>query len=152
MPLIISAFASGLLFGLGLIISRMVDPAKVLGFLDIFGNWDPSLALVMGGAVVVSSIGYAVAKRRGFPLLAPRIEVPNRRDLDPRLLTGAGLFGVGWGLVGLCPGPALTALSFGPLPILVFVAAMIAGMILFQALSSDWKQVAFQREASELDG
>ena len=114
MPLLLSAFASGLLFGLGLIVSRMVDPAKVLGFLDIVGNWDPSLAFVMGGAVAVSALGYRLAKRRGRPVLAPRLEIPTRRDLDPRLIGGAALFGIGWGLVGLCPGPALTALTFGP--------------------------------------
>src|SRR5215204_2606054 len=104
MALIVSAFVSGLLFGLGLIVSQMVNPAKVLGFLDIFGNWDPSLAFVMGGAVLVSAVGHRVARGRGRPVLAPRLEIPTRRDLDARLLGGAALFGVGWGLVGLCPG------------------------------------------------
>ena len=146
MPLIVSAFASGLLFGLGLIVSRMVDPAKVLGFLDLFGRWDPSLALVMGGAVAVSALGSQIAKRRGVPLLAPRLEIPTRRDLDPRLIGGAALFGIGWGLVGLCPGPALTALTFGPWQVLVFVAAMIAGMALFRLVSDAWPQVASRRE------
>ena len=146
MPLILSAFASGLLFGLGLIVSQMVDPAKVLGFLDIFGNWDPSLAFVMGGAVAVSALGYLVAKRRGVPVLASRLEIPTRRDLDPRLISGAALFGIGWGLVGLCPGPALTALTFGPWQVFVFVAAMIAGMALFRLTPDDWPQVTFRRE------
>ena len=140
MPLIVSAFASGLLFGLGLIVSQMVNPAKVLGFLDISGNWDPSLALVMGGAVAVSALGTLVAKRRGVPVLAPRLEIPTRRDLDPRLIGGAALFGIGWGLVGLCPGPALVGLTFGPWQVFVFVAAMIAGM------------AAFRREATRVDG
>ena len=152
MPLILSAFASGLLFGLGLIVSQMVNPAKVLGFLDIFGNWDPSLALVMGGAVAVSSLGYLVAKRRGVPVLAPRLEIPTRRDLDPRLIAGAALFGIGWGLVGLCPGPALDGLTFGPREMFVFVASMIVGMVLFRAVPADWPQVTFRREASRVDG
>jgi len=146
MPLIVSAFASGLLFGLGLIVSQMVNPAKVLGFLDIFGAWDPSLALVMGGAVVVSAVGHLVAKRRGVPVLAPHLEIPTRRDLDPRLIGGAALFGIGWGLVGLCPGPALTAVSFGPWQVLVFVAAMIAGMGLFRMVTPAWHRVTLRRE------
>lgn len=152
MPLILSAFASGLLFGLGLIVSQMVNPAKVLGFLDIFGHWDPSLAFVMGGAVAVSSLGYLVAKRRGVPVLAPRLEIPTRRDLDPRLIAGAALFGIGWGLVGLCPGPALVGLTFGPTEIFVFVAAMIIGMAVFRLVPAEWPQVTFRREATRVDG
>ena len=145
MSLIVSAFASGLLFGVGLIISEMVNPAKVLAFLDIFGNWDPSLAFVMAGAVAVSALGYFIAQRRGTPVLAPRLEIPTRRDLDPRLIGGAALFGIGWGLVGLCPGPALTALTFGPWQVLVFVVAMIAGMALFRLVPDDWPQVTVRR-------
>jgi uncharacterized membrane protein YedE/YeeE len=152
MSLIVSAFASGLLFGLGLIVSQMVNPAKVLGFLDIFGNWDPSLALVMGGAVAVSALGTLIAKRRGVPVLAPRLEIPTRRDLDPRLIGGAALFGIGWGLVGLCPGPALVGLTFGPWPVFVFVAAMIVGMMVFRLVPANWPQVTFRREASRVDG
>ena len=111
----------------------MVDPAKVLGFLDIFGNWDPSLAFVMGGAVAVSALGYRLrAGGAACPSSHRRLEIPTRRDLDPRLIGGAALFGIGWGLVGLCPGPALTALTFGPWQVFVFVAAMIAGMALFR--------------------
>jgi len=151
-PLILSAFASGLLFGLGLIVSQMVNPAKVLGFLDIFGNWDPSLALVMGAAVAVSALGTLVTRRRGAPVLAPRLEIPTRRDLDPRLIGGAALFGIGWGLVGLCPGPALVGLTFGPWPVFVFVAAMIVGMAIFRLVPADWPQVTFRREASRVDG
>jgi uncharacterized membrane protein YedE/YeeE len=128
---VVSAFASGLVFGLGLIVSRMVDPGKVLAFLDIFGDWDPSLAFVMAGAVAVSALGSLVAARRGAPVLAARLEIPTRRDLDARLIGGAALFGVGWGLAGFCPGPALTALTFGPGEVFVFVAAMVAGMALF---------------------
>lgn len=149
MPLIASAFASGLLFGLGLIVSQMVNPAKVLGFLDIFGNWDPSLAFVMGSAVAVSGLGYLIAKRRGVPVLAPRLEIPTSRDLDPRLIVGAALFGIGWGLVGLCPGPALVGLTFGPWQVSIFVAAMVAGMTIFRLVPADWPQVAFRREPVE---
>jgi len=152
MPLIASAFASGLLFGLGLIVSEMVNPAKVLGFLDIFGNWDPSLAFVMGGAVIVSALGTFVARRRGVPVLAPRLDMPSRRDLDPRLMAGAALFGIGWGLVGLCPGPALVDLTFGPWQIFAFVAAMVVGMALFRLVPDDWPQAAFRREAARVDG
>src|SRR5215212_3271285 len=145
MPLTLSAFVAGLLFGLGLIVSQMVDPAKVLGFLDIFGNWDPSLALVMGGAVAVSALGYLIARRRGVPVLAPRLEIPSRRDLDARLIGGAAMFGIGWGLVGLCPGPALTALTFGPWQVFAFVGAMIAGMALFQVGANHRPQVTVRR-------
>ncbi|EIM24850.1 DUF6691 family protein [Microvirga lotononidis] len=152
MPLLLSAFASGLLFGLGLIVSQMVNPAKVLGFLDIFGHWDPSLALVMGVAVAMSALGTLVARRRGMPVLAPCLEIPTRRDLDPRLIGGAALFGIGWGLVGLCPGPALVGLTFGPWEVLVFVAAMIVGMAIFRLVPADWPQVSFRREASQMDG
>lgn len=128
----VSAFAVGLLFGIGLLVSGMANPAKVLAFLDVTGHWDPSLAFVMAGAVAVSAAGYRVARRRGRPVLAPRLDIPNRRDLDPRLLVGAALFGVGWGLVGLCPGPALTILSVVPAPAATFVAAMAVGMLMFR--------------------
>jgi len=148
MPLILSAFASGLLFGLGLIVSQMVNPAKVLGFLDIFGNWDPSLAFVMGGAVAVSGLGTLIARRRGVPVLAPRLEIPTRRDLDPRLIGGAALFGIGWGLAGLCPGPALVGLTFGPWQVAAFVTAMIVGMGIFRLVPSDWLQVTFRRRSA----
>ncbi|WP_119680784.1 DUF6691 family protein [Indioceanicola profundi] len=134
MRLIASAFLVGLLFGLGLVVSQMVNPAKVLAFLDIFGNWDPSLALVMGGAVAAAAVGFAIAGRRSAPLWAPAFQIPTRRDLDARLITGAALFGIGWGLVGLCPGPAITALSLGMWQVFVFVAAMLAGMSLFRLL------------------
>ena len=144
MPLILSAFGAGLLFGLGLAISQMVNPAKVLAFLDVFGDWDPSLAFVMAAAVAVSGLGYMVARRRGVPVLAVRLEIPSRRDLEPRLLTGAAVFGVGWGLVGLCPGPALTALLLGIWQVFVFVAAMLAGMILFRFVPADWPQSTFR--------
>lgn len=139
--------ASGLIFGLGLLISQMVNPAKVLAFLDLFGEWDPSLALVMGAAVAASALGHVAAKRRGVPVFAARLEIPTRRDLEPRLLMGAALFGVGWGLVGLCPGPALTALPLGLWQVFVFVASMLAGMALFLSVPADWQQPAFRRDA-----
>lgn len=132
----VSAFAVGLLFGLGLLVSGMPNPAKVLAFLDVTGRWDPSLAFVMAGAVAVSAAGTLVARRRGRPLLASRLEIPTRRDLDPRLIAGAAVFGVGWGLVGLCPGPALTLLTVAPAPAATFVAAMVVGMLLFRLVPS----------------
>lgn len=149
--MIFSAFASGLLFGLGLIISRMIDPAKVLAFLDVFGNWDPSLGFVMAGAIAASAAGYAFARRRGVPILAPKLEIPSRRDLEPRLVAGAALFGVGWGLVGLCPGPALTILPLGLWPAFVFLAALLTGMVVFRFLPSDWPQATFRRERQGAD-
>lgn len=145
MPPILSAFAAGLLFGLGLVLSQMVNPAKVLDFLDVLGSWDPSLALVMAGAVAVSTLGSFLARRRGIPVLAPRLEIPTRRDLEPRLLLGAAIFGVGWGLVGLCPGPAWTALSFASWRVLVFVASMLVGMALFRAVSAERPNASYQQ-------
>lgn len=133
---IASAFAVGLLFGLGLVVSGMSNPAKVLAFLDVAGRWDPSLALVMGGAVAVSALGYIIAKRRNQPVLAARLEIPTRRDLDPPLIVGAAVFGLGWGLAGLCPGPALTLLTVVPAQAAAFVAAMVAGMLLFRLVPS----------------
>lgn len=121
-------FATGLIFGLGLIISGMANPAKVLNFLDIFGTFDPSLAFVMGGAVLVAFIGYRLTWRRSAPLLGGKFELPTRKDLEPRLITGATLFGLGWGLGGFCPGPALTTLPLAATGTLVFVPAMLAGM------------------------
>ncbi|WP_457108271.1 DUF6691 family protein [Methylobacterium sp. P5_C11] len=126
----VCAFAVGLLFGLGLLVSGMANPAKVLAFLDVTGRWDPSLALVMAGAVTVSAVGYHVAKRRGRPVFAPRLDIPTRRDLDARLIAGAAIFGLGWGLAGLCPGPALTILTLVPTRAATFVAAMVVGMLM----------------------
>ena len=134
--LVLSAFAAGLLFGLGLVVSQMVNPAKVLGFLDVAGAWDPSLAFVMVGAIASSGTGYVLAKRQGGPILGDRLEIPSRRDFDGRLVGGAILFGIGWGLVGLCPGPALAILPLGLWQASIFVAAMLLGMGLFAALPS----------------
>jgi uncharacterized protein len=120
----------GFIFGWGLLISGMVQPAKVLAFLDLFGLWDPSLAVVMMAALVVSSLGFAVAKRLERPVLAPQSYWPSRTDIDRSLIIGAALFGAGWGLVGLCPGPALENLATLSPRVIVFVAAMAAGMAL----------------------
>jgi len=122
--------AIGLLFGAGLALSDMTNPAKVQNFLDVFGSWDPSLAFVMGGALAVSALGYQVARRRDAPWLAPRFQLPDPKDVDLPLLLGAGLFGVGWGLGGFCPGPALAGLLQGSAGVLVFVAAMLVGVAL----------------------
>lgn len=129
MPLVLLSFICGLIFGAGLLISGMTQTGKVLGFLDIFGAWDATLAFVMAGAVAVSSIGFALAKRRGAPLFAAQSLWPTRKDIDAPLIVGATLFGIGWGLVGLCPGPALVNLAGLSVPVIVFVAAMAAGML-----------------------
>jgi hypothetical protein len=123
------ALVCGVVFGAGLAISGMTNPAKVLAFLDVAGAWDPTLLFVMGGALAVSAVGYAVSRQRVRPWLAETFQIPTRRDLDAQLVLGAILFGVGWGLVGVCPGPALANLArFAPEGF-VFVAAMLAGVI-----------------------
>lgn len=131
---LVSAFAVGLTFGLGLLVSGMANPAKVLGFLDLFGDWDPSLALVMVGAIAVGSVGFAGVRQRKRAILGEPLRVPTRRDIDRRLVLGGFGFGVGWGLVGFCPGPALVALGAGELKALVFVSAMLGGMGLYEWL------------------
>lgn len=122
------SFVAGLVFGLGLIVAGMVDPAKVLAFLDLAGRWDPSLALVIAGAVGVAAIGFAVARRRTVSLLGLPIRMPMQSRIDPKLVIGSLLFGAGWGLAGFCPGPALVALGAGQWKAAVFVLAMLAGM------------------------
>ncbi len=132
MPVFVN-FAVGLLFGSGLIVSGMADPAKVLGFLDVAaiagGTWDPSLAFVMAGAIAVALPGFRIATRRGAPVFADRFRMPDRSDVDRRVIVGPAIFGTGWGLAGLCPGPALVGLGFGQPAAFVFVAAMAAGML-----------------------
>jgi len=125
----IASLLCGLVFGAGLLISGMVQPTKVLGFLDLFGAWDPSLAVVMAAALAVSVPGFMLAKGRSQPLLAVRSLWPAREDIDRPLIVGSALFGIGWGLVGLCPGPALESLATLSPDVLVFVAAMAAGMV-----------------------
>jgi len=121
---------SGLLFGAGLAISGMADPQRVRGFLDIFGIWDPTLIFVMGGAIFVMMAAWLVQRRMLQPLLANRFELPKNKDIDRPLVIGAILFGIGWGIVGLCPGPALIGIVIEPLSAFVFVVAMTAGMAL----------------------
>ena len=123
-------FFVGLLFGIGLILSGMTDPGKVQGFLDLAGAWDPSLALVMGGGVLVGFGAFALAGRRTHAFLGGAMQLPTRRDIDRRLVAGALVFGIGWGLAGLCPGPALVSLGGGHWQALVFTLAMLAGMAL----------------------
>jgi uncharacterized membrane protein YedE/YeeE len=119
---------SGLLFGFGLLLSGMADPAKVQNFLDLFGTWDPSLAFVMGGAIAVTMPGFWLVIRRNKPFFNDVFHLPSRTDLDARLITGAAIFGVGWGLGGFCPGPAITALPLAVEGTLIFVATMLTGM------------------------
>ncbi|MGB3387334.1 MAG: DUF6691 family protein [Pseudaminobacter sp.] len=128
MSFIVNLFL-GLLFGIGLVVSGMANPAKVLNFLDLAGTWDPSLIFVMGGAVVVAFIGYRYALKRPHPLMAPDFQLPAHTDIDMRLLAGAAIFGLGWGLAGFCPGPALTSLALAETGTLVFVPAMFIGML-----------------------
>lgn len=132
------SFLSGVLFALGLVIGGMTQPAKVQGFLDVTGAWDPTLVFVMGGALIVYGVLYRLIMKRPAPLLEAKFHVPSRRDLDGRLIGGAALFGVGWGLAGYCPGPGLASLGGGVMP-LTFVVAMLAGMLAQQALD-DLKQ------------
>lgn len=126
--------ASGAIFGAGLAIGGMTDPARVRGFLDLFGNWDPTLGFVMGGAVAVMAIAWRVRKGMARPLFGERFSLPDRSDLDARLIAGAALFGVGWGIAGLCPGPAVAALALAPTSAVPFVLAMLAGMALHRLL------------------
>ena len=126
----------GLLFGLGLIVSGMANPDKVLGFLDLAGAWDPSLALVMGGAVVVGLIGFALLRKRSTSLLCEPMQLPARKDVDAPLVIGGALFGIGWGLAGYCPGPALVGVTAGIGSAITFTLAMLAGMLFFGL----WKQ------------
>ena len=130
------AFAAGLVFGVGLLVSQMPSPAKVLGFLDLAGRWDPSLAFVMAGAVCVAVIGFILAGRRGATLLGTPFLLPTARVIDARLVGGSLLFGIGWGLGGFCPGPAFVALGAGQAKAFVFIAAMLAGMLAFEGIEA----------------
>lgn len=127
-----SALVAGVLFGLGLMVSGMADPAKVLGFLDLAGAWDPSLILVMVGAIAVSGVAFVVARRRTVSFLGAAMQMPSARNIDRRLIGGSVLFGIGWGIAGFCPGPGLVALGMGEAKAFVFVGAMLAGMLLFE--------------------
>lgn len=127
-------FAVGLLFGMGLMFSGMTDPSKVIGFLDLFGTWDPSLALVMGGAIMVGFFAFAVAKKRTTTFLGGVMRFPTNMDIDRKLVVGSMLFGTGWGLAGFCPGPALVSMADGQPKALVFVLAMLVGMLGFELM------------------
>ncbi|MFY1052051.1 DUF6691 family protein [Ectopseudomonas khazarica] len=128
------AFVCGLLFGIGLLLAGMADPAKVLAFLDLGGHWDPSLALVMAGAIGVAALPLNLARRRTRALLGGAMQLPTRRDLDARLIGGSLLFGIGWGIAGICPGPALAILLSGHWQAPLFVVAMLAGTLIFSTL------------------
>lgn len=130
----ISEFVVGLLFGLGLLLSGMTDPGKVLGFLDLIGPWDPSLALVMGGAIAVGVVAFTVAKKKTTSFLGGAMRLPTSNQIDRRLIVGAAMFGAGWGLAGFCPGPALVSLATGQPKAAIFVLAMLAGMAIFEIL------------------
>jgi uncharacterized membrane protein YedE/YeeE len=127
----LGAFVAGLVFGIGLIVSGMTDPGKVIGFLDIAGNWDPSLAFVMAGAILVGFFAFMLAQRRTRSFLGGAMELPRRRDIDARLVAGSVVFGIGWGLAGFCPGPALVSFGSGHDKATVFVAAMLLGMLAY---------------------
>ena len=130
----LTAFVAGLIFGLGLLLAGMANPAKVLGFLDLAGAWDPSLALVMAGAIAVALLPFTLAKKRQQSLLGLPMQLPNKREIDRRLIGGSLLFGIGWGIAGICPGPAVAILLTGHWQVFLFVAAMLTGMALFEAL------------------
>lgn len=130
----LASFAAGLLFGLGLLLSGMANPAKVIGFLDLAGAWDPSLALVMAGAIGTALVPFTWSRKRERSLLGAPMQLPTKRELDGRLIGGSLLFGVGWGIAGICPGPAVAVLLSGRWQVVLFVAAMLGGMLLFSAL------------------
>ena len=138
--LIFTSLLAGLVFGLGLILSGMANPAKVLGFLDVAGGWDPSLILVMAGAIMVGIFSFFIAKQRAVSLIGAEMKLPTARKIDRRLVMGSALFGIGWGIPGFCPGPGLVSLGMGQPKALVFVSAMVAGMALFEAI--EWRRNA----------
>lgn len=147
--LILAQFAIGLIFGLGLVIAGMSNPAKVLNFLDVAGIgsgvWDPSLAFVLAGAIAVTFIGYKLVLRRGQPIFGETFHLPTAQDIDARIIAGPAIFGIGWGLAGFCPGPAFTALTSG-VPATIFVAAMLAGMLAARTIGS--RPVSLSRPAT----
>ncbi|MGR3724058.1 hypothetical protein LGT41_0008015 [Abyssibius alkaniclasticus] len=132
----LTSLASGLLFGLGLILSDMVNPDRVRAFLDIFGAWDPTLAFVMGGAIVVSAAGWIIARRRSAALFGGAMPPPPSPTIDRELIGGSALFGIGWGMIGLCPGPVVAALAFAPWQVPLFMLAMLLGMWLYNQRQS----------------
>ena len=131
---------SGLLFGFGLALSGMVSPGKVIGFLDLTGNWDPSLAFVMGGGVLVTVISFHFILKQSSPLFGKDFKLPTKKDLDKYLVSGAILFGLGWGLGGFCPGPALSSLAYGNMKVVVFVLSMIGGIVIAKLATGAFKK------------
>jgi len=127
--LIVVSLIAGLIFGLGILISGMASPAKVLNFFDVAGTWDPSLMFVMGGALIVTFVGYRMAFARNYPLLGDRFHLPTRSDIDLKLVAGSAIFGVGWGIAGFCPGGAIPAIGTGRSDVLMFAAALIVGIV-----------------------
>ena len=146
---ILTALATGLIFGLGLILSGMTDPSKVIGFLDLTGQWDPSLAFVMGGAILVGLVAFQFAKGREKSLLGDLMRLPTARQVDRRLVLGSLAFGIGWGLAGYCPGPALVAVAQGGIQPLIFVAAMLAGMTFYE-VQDRWASAPTQKKQLDL--
>ena len=138
----LASFVCGLIFGLGLIIAGMANPAKVIAFLDLAGDWDPSLALVMGGGIAVATGAFALAGKRARSLLGAPMQLPTRQDIDPRLILGSVAFGAGWGLAGFCPGPALVALGAGIPKAVIFVCAMLVGMLAYELINRALTQTA----------
>ncbi len=132
MKIVASAFVSGLLFAIGLGLAGMTDPAKVIGFLDFFGTWDPSLAFVMVGGILSYAVAFRLITRRHAPVFGTQFSLPTRKDLTPQLIIGSALFGIGWGIAGLCPGPGLASLATGSASVLAFVVAMLGGMALYK--------------------
>lgn len=137
MRIALPSLVSGTLFGAGLAIGGMTNPGRVRGFLDLFGDWDPTLAFVMGGAVIVMAIVWRMVPRMAAPLFEEQFHVPTRKDLDPRLIGGAALFGIGWGIAGLCPGPGIAALVIAPQAAAIFVLAMLAGMMIVRLFEGE---------------
>ncbi len=142
----LTEFLVGLLFGWGLLISGMTDPGKLMGFLALAGAWDPSLAFVMGGGVLVGLVGFTLAKKRTTSLLGSAMHLPTSRDIDRRLVLGSLTFGAGWGLAGFCPGPGIVAMGAGESKAALFVVAMIAGMLVFEGLDR-WSKASARRAA-----
>jgi hypothetical protein len=131
---VLAALVSGMIFGLGLSLSGMLDPARVRGFFNVTGAWDPSLAFVLGGAVIIATIGYRLSLRFSRPLLDDRFRLPTKTRIDRSLILGSAIFGIGWGLAGFCPGPAVASLSLGLAPTILFVVAMLIGMVIHDRL------------------
>ncbi len=139
---VLTSLLAGLVFGLGLLVSGMANPAKVLGFLDLGGAWDPSLALVMAGAIAVGFIAFVFANKRTVSLMGAEMKLPTARHVDRRLVIGSMLFGIGWGIAGFCPGPGLVGLGLGESKAIVFVVAMLVGMLVFEFLEKRREAVA----------